>query len=105
MPYVYVIHFHDVVRGKARHYTGFAWNREHMEERIAKHRKGVGAKFTRQAFFEGIGWQLVRIYRAGGPYDEIRVKRHAKFLCPICQPSTILGQAITGNVALGQAAD
>ena len=105
MPYVYVIHFHGTVCGKARHYTGFAWTREHMEERIAKHRKGVGAKFTALANFKGIGWRVVRVFRADGPYDEIRVKRYARFLCPVCQSSTILGQAITGNVALGQAAD
>jgi predicted GIY-YIG superfamily endonuclease len=105
MPYVYVIHFHGNVCGKARHYTGFSWNREHMEKRISQHRRGVGAKFTQLANFKGIGWQVVRIFRTADPYDEIRVKRHAKLLCPICGNYATVGLAFPGNAALDQAAD
>jgi predicted GIY-YIG superfamily endonuclease len=104
MPYVYVIHL-DRPMGGSSHYTGFTQDRDTLENRIRSHRGGTGAKFLADANRLGIGWKVVRLFKVAVFKDEKRVKRVAKFLCPVCQSSTILGKALSGDAALDQAAD
>jgi predicted GIY-YIG superfamily endonuclease len=103
MPYVYVIHFAEPV-GTARHYTGFAQNRDHLEKRISAHRRGIGSSLTSLAVERGIEWRVVRLYKVDSFRDEKRVKRYAKFLCPVCQYEHMLKAVLPGDYEHSQIA-
>jgi predicted GIY-YIG superfamily endonuclease len=96
MPYVYVIHLERPMGGKS-HYTGFTQDRHTLENRIRSHRSGTGAKMLADANGLGIRWRVVRLFRVLAFKDEKRVKRYAKFLCPICQFEHMIKAVLPGD--------
>lgn len=91
----YLIHFDEPV-GNARHYIGFAAD---LSERIAKHRAGRGAKLTARANALGVGWRVVRVWRAADRQAEKYLKSlGASDLCPHC--SRYMRNLPSGGVSL-----
>lgn len=88
MGYVYILHFDETVSGTdAKHYIGFAKDRDHLEQRIAAHRAGTGSQFTHLAKKKGIAFKVVRTYRNADAESERLIKKiGAALLCPICNP-------------------
>ena len=84
---VYLLHF-ERRYAHARHYLGFAENRE---ARLAQHRRGAGARLMQVIVQAGIGWRLVRTWKEGDRTLERRLKRrhNGPRLCPICSPPTV----------------
>ena len=82
---VYLIHF-DRPYHHAAHYLGFCKDR--VEDRLAEHRAGRGARLLQVINDAGIGWRLVRTWR-GDRKLERRLKRWKKSprLCPVCNTS------------------
>lgn len=69
-------------RAQAQHYVGFALN---LDERIAEHLAGEGAKITRAAVAQGIAIELVACWRAPLAFEkQIKRRKEAPRLCPIC---------------------
>jgi len=79
---VYLIHFEQPFK-HARHYLGSA---KDVQKRVAKHRKGKGAKLLKHVTAAGIDWSVVRTWAEGGRQLEAKFKRaqHNSRLCPIC---------------------
>jgi predicted GIY-YIG superfamily endonuclease len=79
---VYLLHFARPYR-HARHYLGYA---EDLEQRLARHRAGSGARLLAVIAAAGIDWRLVRTW-SGTRTLERRLKgRHSGVrLCPICR--------------------
>jgi predicted GIY-YIG superfamily endonuclease len=66
----------------AGHYTGFA---EHLDERLARHAAGQGARLTQVQLEAGGTWRLADV-RPGTRYLERQLKQHgAARRCPICR--------------------
>jgi predicted GIY-YIG superfamily endonuclease len=82
--YCYLLHYEDAKTGEARHYIGFAIDSDHLKERIAKHRAGIGARSVKN----GRSIRVVRLWRgASGWDDEKRLKAlGGRKLCPECSP-------------------
>lgn len=88
---VYLLHFERPIgdlnnpRGQAQHYVGFAPDGG-VEERVAEHRAGTGARITAAAAAAGVAMQLVRVWD-GGRDLERRIKRQkmGPRLCPVCR--------------------
>ncbi len=86
MGYIYLVHLERPLPGGRRHYVGYARDREHLDERWAKHRASEGAQFLKEANEAGIGWIVVRVWMNVGPDKEKQVKSMgAKFICPVCK--------------------
>lgn len=82
---VYLLHFSEPYR-HARHYTG--WTQQ-LEERMAEHQSGRGARLVQVVTNAGITFELARTW--SGTRDlERQIKRHggAARHCPICTPGT-----------------
>jgi len=81
---VYLIHF-DKPYKHANHYIGFTDGA--LEDRIAKHRNGTGAKLLKVINDAGIGWNVVRTWEDGDRTFERKLKNRKKSsdLCPICK--------------------
>lgn len=79
---VYLLHFSRSYR-HARHYIGYTDN---LEERLARHRAGNGARLIEVITKIGITFEVVRIW-SGKRKLERRLKnnKNSKFLCPICR--------------------
>lgn len=86
---VYLIHF-DRPFKHARHYLGST--RLTIEERLERHRSGTGAVLLKMLQKEGIGYRVVRIWKAGTEKKdrklEKKLKRQASNVkkCPVCNP-------------------
>lgn len=80
---VYLIHFDDPYY-HAQHYLGSTKN---LEDRLAAHRAGRGARLMEVITDAGISWRLVRTWK-GGRQLERQLKRrcNGRRLCPICNP-------------------
>lgn len=80
--YVYLIHFDQPV-AHARHYLGYTTN---VDQRMAMHSRGAGARLMEVLHERGIHWTLVWV-RAGNRTEERRLKNYHKSsqLCPICK--------------------
>ncbi len=78
---VYLIHF-DKPYHHAQHYLGYA---DDVKKRIARHRRGNGAKLLKVLKDNGIKWKVVRIWD-GDRSLERRLKNwhNASRLCPVC---------------------
>jgi hypothetical protein len=91
---VYLLHFDAPIGNdnhKCQHYLG--WTND-LNQRIAKHERGKGAKLTRWAMNHGISFQVVRLWEGEYP-EEKRLKAiHGNRLCPICNPDNTRGQAL-----------
>ena len=80
----YLLHFSAKIADHAGHYLGSA---DDLDQRLAEHRQGRGARLTQVAVELGIELKLVRTW-PGGRQQERRLKRqknHPKF-CPVCSP-------------------
>lgn len=81
---VYMLHFNRPVR-HARHYRGWA-HVDKLDERLAHHAAGTGAKLTALAVRLGIGWQ-VALTMPGDKHLERKMHNvgGAAKICPICK--------------------
>ena len=81
---VYLLRFHQPVgAGKkfVRYYLGFCQNGR-LEQRLAEHRRGAGAKLVAAAIARGIDFDVVRTWPKPTRADERRLKRqhnHKRF--------------------------
>lgn len=82
---VYLIHFDEPYR-HARHYIGFAENRQTFGRRIAHHRKGTGARLLAVVGAAGIGFTVARTWPDGDRTAERKLKnqKNTPRLCPLC---------------------
>lgn len=82
---IYVIHF-DQPLAHANHYIGYCEDGR-LDERIARHRAGNGAKILAALNRLDITYRIVHTL-PGTRDDERRIKnrKNAKRLCPICHP-------------------
>lgn len=85
---VYLIHFDDKLH-HAQHYLGFTES-ETMEQRIARHRSGSGAKILRACNEAGISYEVVKTWPAGTRDFERSLKKRkcARKMCPVCNQSS-----------------
>lgn len=85
---IYTLHFDPPLgrgRQQAKHYTGFHGNPDTLDERLAAHASGRGAKLTAAQVRAGGSWRVASV--VPGTYDdENRLKyRGAARRCPICK--------------------
>lgn len=79
---VYLLHFSRPYK-HAKHYIGWA---KRLEERIAHHRNGTGARLTQVVASAGIDLLLARTWKDKGKDFERKLKncKKASEFCPIC---------------------
>ena len=79
---VYLLHFHERYQ-HAQHYIGYAAD---LDQRLAAHRAGHGARLLEVIQAAGIQWSLARTWE-GDRRLERRLKNwhKASKLCPICR--------------------
>jgi predicted GIY-YIG superfamily endonuclease len=79
---VYLLHFARPYR-HARHYLGWT---DDLEERLARHRDGRGARLLAVVTEAGIEWTVARVWD-GSRALERRLKswHKARALCPLCR--------------------
>lgn len=84
---IYLLHFDRPISAThtAQHYLGWALD---LDQRLADHAAGHGARLPAVAVERGISWILARTW-AGTRHVEARLKRqhHGPRLCPICTSS------------------
>lgn len=81
MGYCYLLHFKDSRTGEAKHYLGYARDKEHLADRITKHRAGAGARWTKN----GQEIEFVRLWRDATPEHEKKLKNLGGInFCPHC---------------------
>jgi predicted GIY-YIG superfamily endonuclease len=79
---VYLLHF-DRPYCHARHYLGFACD---LDQRIARHRAGDGARLVEVAAAAGIGFVVARTWPGDRTLERSLKRRKASpRLCPICR--------------------
>lgn len=85
MGVVYILHL-DTPLHHAKHYVGFSQNGRTLIQRIAHHRNGTGAKFTKALREKGIGFQHVRTFHNVDRNFERKLKNthNVSIYCPIC---------------------
>ncbi len=78
---VYLLHF-DQPYKHAKHYIG--WTSD-LDERLASHAAGQGARLLAVLRSAGIGWRLARTW-TGGRARERQIKKQggAARCCPLC---------------------
>jgi predicted GIY-YIG superfamily endonuclease len=89
---VYLLHFDRPYgpgggangRGTAGHYLGWAKN---LEQRLAQHEAGTGARLMQVVKDAGIGWRLARSWKEGGLARESQLKKQGgrSRMCPQCR--------------------
>lgn len=86
---VYLIHFAWPFH-HARHYLG--WTGYDLDQRLAHHRSGHGARLLQVITDAGIPFEMVRTW-CGPRALERRLKdeHHAPRLCPVCNPGNHRG--------------
>ncbi|MBA3439315.1 MAG: GIY-YIG nuclease family protein [Pyrinomonadaceae bacterium] len=79
---VYLLHFSRPL-AHAKHYLGSAKN---LDERLAEHQRGQGARLTQVVIELGITFECVRTWK-GGRKEERQFKnwKKATALCPLCR--------------------
>lgn len=82
---VYLIHLSEPYK-HARHYIGFVDGDDLVEERLSKHRRGIGSKFLRAVNDAGICYVIARLWPGYTRMQErhLKNKKNARYLCPIC---------------------
>lgn len=85
MSTVYLIHF-DPPYKHARHYMG--WTDNGVEQRLAEHRAGRGARLTQVAAAAGCELILVRTWSNTERAHErvLKNRKNAPRMCPLCNP-------------------
>ena len=87
--HVYLIHL-DKPLCHARHYLGYT-ALESVNDRLARHKRGDGAKMLRAANEQGIAYQIVRTWTCTTIQEAKELERRLKHqknagrLCPVCQ--------------------
>lgn len=89
---IYLLHFLKKLH-HAGHYLG--WTEGPVEDRIARHRLGSGARLVSVVTQAGIGMEIA-FTRPGTREDERRLKRggSSRRICPICRGEIAHGTAI-----------
>lgn len=83
----YLLHFSRPL-AHARHYAGFS--EADVEERVAQHVAGRGARITQVAVSRGIELHLVRIWPKGSRKLERKLKDGSLTdHCPLCRAASI----------------
>jgi predicted GIY-YIG superfamily endonuclease len=78
----YLLHFDRPIY-RAQHYLGWATD---IAKRVAKHRRGRGARLVAQALSAGIEVDLVRVWPEADQAKERTLKRTGpKTYCPRCR--------------------
>lgn len=82
---VYLLHF-DRPYKHARHYMGYCRD-DRLEERLAEHVAGRGARLMEVVTNAGISFTLARTWENAARADERRMKNQggASRRCPICK--------------------
>lgn len=74
---------------QAGHYIGFT-EKDELGDRMARHMAGNGAAMLRAAVQRNIAWQIARIWkgpRATRCFErQLKKRKEAPRLCPICNP-------------------
>lgn len=83
---VYLIHF-DQPLHHAQHYIGYVSMNKKLDERMATHLAGHGARLLAVLGDLGIGWSVVRTWPNESRIFERKLKnrKKARELCPICK--------------------
>lgn len=91
---VYLICF-DRKYKHCRHYIGFCED-GNLEQRIARHRAGNGARLMEIVTQAGIGWEVTRVWPDGDRNFERKLKnrKNAAVLCPRCRAAKKAGGSI-----------
>lgn len=81
---IYLIHF-DRPLHHARHYVGFT-SKDAIDERLAEHRRGQGAKILRALNECGIAYKVVRTWDGDRNFERrIKNQNNTGRYCPVCQ--------------------
>jgi len=92
---VYLLHFARPYQ-HARHYLGYADN---LEQRLARHRAGSGARLLAVIAAAGIDWRLVRTWPGTRTLERRLKGRHSGVrVCPLCR--SVARQATAPGAAL-----
>jgi predicted GIY-YIG superfamily endonuclease len=82
MGIVYLLHF-DQPYQHAQHYLGYT---DDIDQRMATHRAGNGARLMEVIGQAGINWRLARTWEGDKELERQLKRRHnSPQLCPICQ--------------------
>lgn len=83
---VYLLHFQRPYR-HAQHYIGFVESLDALDDRIARHRAGRGARLVEVIVAAGIEFEVARTWPHGDRTLERRLKnrKSARKICPICR--------------------
>jgi len=89
---VYLLHFDRPYR-HARHYIGFVEGS--LLERLARHRRGDGARIIEVINAAGITFTVARVWELGDRTYERKLKERggAARICPLCRPGSALRRA------------
>lgn len=79
---VYLLHF-DKPYKHARHYLG---STDNLEERLARHLAGNGARLVEVITQAGIGFVVARTWVGGRELErQLKRRKEGPRLCPICR--------------------
>lgn len=86
----YLLHFDQEV-GRKRHYSGTTIL-SRLFTRMRKHQRGEGARLTKRAFDQGVGFTLAAYTLLADRSEEYRIKKagHLRQMCPLCSDSAHL---------------
>jgi predicted GIY-YIG superfamily endonuclease len=90
---VYLLHFARPLseRHTCQHYLGWCLD---LNERLAAHRAGRGARLTQVAVERGIGFEVVRTWVGSRTFERyLKNGKRGPKLCPMCYPSRRQGVA------------
>ena len=83
---VYLLHFQKPYK-HARHYLGFT---DDLEQRLAAHRAGNGARLVEVITQAGIEFKLARTWNGGRDLERRLKKWHGgNRLCPLCDATAL----------------
>lgn len=88
MATVYLIHLDQSI-AHARHYLGYT-SLECVQDRLARHKAGNGARLLQVANERGITYSIVRTWEFATWQEarkferKLKLQKHAPRLCPVC---------------------
>jgi hypothetical protein len=85
MGIIYLLHFSKPISSlhTCQHYLGYT---ENLEERIAQHQAGCGARLTQVAKERGITFTVVRTWQGDRKLERrLKNRKSSPSLCPICK--------------------
>jgi hypothetical protein len=90
---VYLLHF-DKKYHHAQHYLGFCMY--DLEQRLAHHVAGHGARLMQVITLAGIGFQIARTWRGCRTFERrLKNQKNAGRLCPVCNPDGALRRMVS----------